>query len=1339
MKHKFLTIIVLALLANQVHAKQSIYSPRGHYRIPLQNENVETFEGGAYENLLRIVDEYNRQRGINRSYFYKSTNKELRLHDNIDLIPVTQYTGDEERGNYGTTQLDKKNNLTKGYVDLPSIIEKRTDALKQNGTYDNFSYTTMGNQKRFYFGNGNVANDIIIKESNDFNKELENQKKAKTDKYLIDGGYQSINYANRNQLGITMDEYYKRIDGKSNDEVRKFLLEKLKEKRPDLNVYEKDGELYTKENGKEWKVYYKIEPVSKERTSTNGQIIKDSEKFEDTVYTNIYVYKPNNDPKNSTGRILYTKKGDIIVEDKLNYNNDIHINTGFNRERALQDIIDFAKTGKALPADASANEKNIYQYVRDKENVKAGTMTQSAFNAKWVTPFGEGSTFQNDIQAYMRDVVIKEKELEPLKKAYEDNKKKWDDIQKDPDFKNMGNNYIFFNPNPPSWITQEDIDYIMKKYKYTPRQIQLAKDFFKYKALTSAAGTAKTNKEIEIEDLAKKYGFFLGSTTNPAENKWVGKFLQNSHISLTKTGKKIEFRGQGKILGKVDLGEGENELLISEASTGRFGTNIILGPYSSLHGIKILRVGGKSSANEGNASLSGRTSLTLDLDPTKKNDEGHLYQHALKDSDPNIVFIEGNTAIERTYESTNPMKNRNQFEVELMVSRISENSTIDMGRNIHYTYTNKILGESWDMNIPFISDSIAHSLVDNHKYSKNGNSLLEVKIKNEIKRLDQDENEVYRSIKNANLLSLLQPTLTTTNKKTKFSVKDEKKEESKKLALFDYLIEKKPEDIIKDLSDFNLDKDKEQEAVDKINKLQSSPVVLSTKRKLEKLNELHQREEYKNIDLGKFINPFAIDYDITIPLANISEVWTDYDEFYQKDLGYRNSEVGKLEEKRIEKRAEESLKRIKSIVDKIDKDTLTNLATQYPEAELGSIVSLINDIKALNNTSQEGMRSLYNKVIGLKKNIDKQLAYKENLLEELEKSITLYSGNEQTLYNNLRGIISYTLREEEALQELKELLSQLKDTNIYSKVNKIAKNEISTYTNIPFDINRSLSENKHYTRGGFISNRTVQDNFKGNIYTAYGIYEYKFKDNTSIGFMVGGANTNHKITHTKRSAESTPTDSTIKGTSAYLGSYFNQELISSKINWINGLGLQYGSYKAERHLKNNYQSFDSNGKVKIKGLNTYTGFVISYPIQEDVALQFKGILSYTFLQQGRVKEKNGLTIDVDSKNYNYLDSEVGIGMSKTLYDIDGKSNLTASISGISGLYGYKNDNLKARITGSTSSFEIKGDRVKKDAVKILIDYNVQKATGFNYGLEGTYISNSDENNVKIGIKAGYTF
>ncbi len=42
-------------------------------------------------------------------------------------------------------------------------------------------------------------------------------------------------------------------------------------------------------------------------------------------------------------------------------------------------------------------------------------------------------------------------------------------------------------------------------------------------------------------------------------------------------------------------------------------------------------------------------------------------------------------------------------------------------------------------------------------------------------------------------------------------------------------------------------------------------------------------------------------------------------------------------------------------------------------------------------------------------------------------------------------------------------------------------------------------------------------------------------------------------------------------------------------------------------------------------------------------------------------------------------------------------------------------------------------------VKLFMDYNVQMDAGFNYGLEGTYISNQDESNVKIGIKAGYSF
>ena len=95
------------------------------------------------------------------------------------------------------------------------------------------------------------------------------------------------------------------------------------------------------------------------------------------------------------------------------------------------------------------------------------------------------------------------------------------------------------------------------------------------------------------------------------------------------------------------------------------------------------------------------------------------------------------------------------------------------------------------------------------------------------------------------------------------------------------------------------------------------------------------------------------------------------------------------------------------------------------------------------------------------------------------------------------------MREEEVLTELKNMLNQLSDRNIYSKLNKISKNEISTYTNIPFEVTHALTDKKHIARGGFISNRTVQDNFKGNIYTAYGLYEKTAESGTKYGFMIG--------------------------------------------------------------------------------------------------------------------------------------------------------------------------------------------------------------------------------------------
>jgi hypothetical protein len=329
------------------------------------------------------------------------------------------------------------------------------------------------------------------------------------------------------------------------------------------------------------------------------------------------------------------------------------------------------------------------------------------------------------------------------------------------------------------------------------------------------------------------------------------------------------------------------------------------------------------------------------------------------------------------------------------------------------------------------------------------------------------------------------------------------------------------------------------------------------------------------------------------------------------------------------------------------------------------------------------------------------------------------------------------MREEEVLTELKNMLNQLSDRNIYSKLNKISKNEISTYTNIPFEITHALTDKKHIARGGFISNRTVQDNFKGNIYTAYGLYEKTAESRTKYGFMIGGANTKHNEVY-QRSLTTVATESDIKGVSAYVGGYFNKPIINN-LNWITGVGAQYGTYKVKREMRNNYQDLHSEGKVNTNALNTYSGLIMNYPIQEDVFVQLKALLAYTMVKQSKVNESGDLPLDISAKTYHYVDGEAGISFNKIFYGDNLRSSISAGAYGITGLAGYKNGDMDAKIDGSTSSFGIKGDRIKKDAVKINLDYNVQTDIGYNYGLEGTYISNSKENNVKIGIKAGYTF
>ena len=1059
----------------------------------------------------------------------------------------------------------------------------------------------------------------------------------------------------------------------------------------------------------------------------------------------------------------FKKYAQNLVEE--NIDKEIKENVKVKKD-VTKSLNDFIATAKERAEKGEAPRNQFDQYFYDKKH-----LSKEDFENKWIKPFQDEKykVAKENYEKELAETTIKRDEAGKVRDKYGDIEKTlFDKINPNPF--NLGvvvDRYDFHVGKDVTkpLITEAELEQFInsKPELNTEEKKKLVKDFYKtHKIWQENSDIYKKLNEEVANGIAKKYGFWDNPAATPEQRKYAGLNGLIKDLELTRSiaGKNVEFRGIGRIEGTVDLGEGKNTLKIAEQMTGQYGTNITLGAYAKLKNIDTVEVGGSLTLDNAQASISGRTSLRMDIDATKKNSEGHYYQHALKDSDPNIRFIK--------YGTTN-MDSRNDFMIELLTSKITENEAIiDMGRKIDYTWHDMKTGKDYDMTIPFVSDSIAHQLINNKKLSKNGTSLLELKTREELRRLNSDENAVYRSIRNANKLGILSPTLTTTNKKTTFNTVDQEKEAKKKKDLLTYLKTKTDEELVNDLSQFNLSETEKKEALELVKKLKNSDDFKSImnkekelKTKLDEINKLEKDSNYQNLHFQEIASKIESDFnDLSNKVYSLYPNEKDLEKQFETDLkredpytlvkkavllADRNPEL-KAKLNSIKNELKTKLNDTRELLKK-DLATVKELKAKYPNSKFGEIEKTIETILSGDNLERMVLSRDYNKnsdlaalVSDFKKlvsDISLQLKEKENIVKALEENDASIEQPRYADYHRLKSKIFYTMREEEVLSELKNMLNQLSDRNIYSKLNKISKNEISTYTTIPFEVTHALTDKKNIARGGFISNRTVQDNFKGNIYTAYGLYETTANSETKYGILFGGANTKHNEVY-QRSLTTVATESEIKGVSAYVGGYFNKPVVNN-LNWITGIGTQYGKYKVKREMRNNYQDLHSEGKVNTASLNTYSGFIINYPIQEDVFVQLKGLLAYTMVKQGKINESGDLPLDINGKTYHYVDGEAGISFNKIFYGEDLKSSISAGAYGILGITGYKNGDMEAKINGSSSSFGIKGDRVKKDAVKIHLDYNVQTDVGYTYGLEGTYITNSKENNVKIGIKGGYVF
>lgn len=1058
-KNKYLLLALLAL-------NSKIYTSD----LPIITIPPETIEKGAYENILRVVDQINKKKGINSAYLEGSTHDLGPKENGIDIVPMAHVGETSEltsaRGHY----------RNETYHTAIDIFKNKINAIDKN-LKDNLPFVGDTYYKRFYFGNGNVVKDIIFEKNDDYNKTVEKTLKNKNEKYSIEGVYKNINktlnksYDTANPLDISMKDYREKIQGKSKEEVATYLHTKLKEKGIETEI--KNGELFTKNGKDEWRVLWDLQGVR--IREAYDQTLKE------TVYTKIYTYEP----KNEQGKILYTKDSNIFIEDKGISKENLRITGGSYYGSEGKDLEELLKN---TSESASKYSNAIEKLVADKQRLKNGNMSENDFNAKWIIPFEKGGEYEKELEKYVTKVI-------PLK----NNMERYDKLNK-----NLGESLTALTKDPQmpkDYYKVENGDNINEEYiesLKTQKEKELVRTYYNLGKEKKEASDKYFAEFEKIQTLQKEYGFFSGFASwrdNPEDElkwrKWTDRVISDKNLVIEKEAKSIEFRGKGRVNGTIDLGSGYNKLIITEQFTGKYGTNIILGPYAKLKNIAVVEVG-KAVGDKDTPSLSGTHSLTLDIDTDVKDKNGHLIQHAFRGSDRNIEFSNA-TAL--------ALEDKNKFSIEMMVSKTNENSIINMGRPLE-TFVRNLTNSDEKLlksKITLDSDSIAHEIKDLNIADEKGNSLVQITIKDKIQGLDSIENEVYKSIKDAKKMGSIWETTTATNKKTVFG-----------------------------------------------------------------------------------------------------------------------------------------------------------------------------------------------------------------------------------------GI-----REQEALNELKMLTNQISKKNIYKYLNKISKNELNTFTSLPF-ADQDTIDKDFYINGGYISNRDVEDNFKGNINTGYALYEKKISDTLRVGGIFGGATSKHQEIK-KDSLDTVTTDSSIKGQSMYLGTY-GKFSYTPNLNLISGAGIQYGEYDVNRKLKNNYQNLSFKSKPKTNGVNIYSGLVYDYPLPKDINIGFKSILSYSLIIQNSIEEsKENLSINIAKQNYNYLDGELGFNISKTLYGDGVVSQLSAGLAGAYGIAGYDNENMHGRIQGSTSSFTILGKDNEKESIKLALNYNVQRDSGMTYGIEGDYLTNNERKNITIGVKIGYIF
>lgn len=272
-------------------------------------------------------------------------------------------------------------------------------------------------------------------------------------------------------------------------------------------------------------------------------------------------------------------------------------------------------------------------------------------------------------------------------------------------------------------------------------------------------------------------------------------------------------------------------------------------------------------------------------------------------------------------------------------------------------------------------------------------------------------------------------------------------------------------------------------------------------------------------------------------------------------------------------------------------------------------------------------------------------------------------------------------------------------------------------------------DNSYHGKGMYngIDIGTSHVDIESDIYGAYYMGEYGKYDNASLGIVVAGTKSSTDIDESK-----------LKGDGIYLGAYAKYQ--KGNLRLTSGVGIEHNYYEADRKVSNAYQETKINKKYEDDTLSAYVGARYVYNVDESVKLEPFANLKLSYVMQDDVKEhSNDLAISVEDKNFTAIEGEVGIDIVKETMLEKGKLSYIAGIGAEIILDGYESENLKAKFTGSDTSFNIVSEKEDRVRGKVSLGAEYEEITGIFYNAKASYIKTKDNDDYRFGVGIGYRF